>query len=169
MVQRTPRPSGLTLVQFFFWFMTGDPPPADECWPWAGRTDSFGYGVMDMKTGPNRRDRPMLAHVVAHRLYNFLDPITPDRPCVLHDCDRGNQGCVQPAHLHAGSLIDNNREMLERDRYLRGGRHHRAVLTESDVLAIRSSDLSQATLARQFSVDPSTISLIKSRKLWSHV
>lgn len=169
MVQRTPRPPGLTLLQSFFWFMPEDPPTSDQCWLWRGRTDSFGYGVMDMKTGPNRRDRPMLAHVIAHRLYNFLDPIIPDKPCVLHECDGGNRGCVQPAHLHAGDRIDNNREMLERDRYLRGNRNHRAVLTEIDVLAIRSSELSQAALSRLFSVDPSTISLIKSRKIWSHI
>lgn len=169
MVQRTPRPAGLSLLQSFFWFMPQDPPAADQCWTWRGRTDSFGYGVMDMKTGPDRRDRPMLAHVVAHRLYNFLDPITPDKPCVLHWCDRGNQACVQPAHLHAGDWIDNNREMVERDRYRRGERNGAVVLNESNVLAIRSSNESQTALARQFGVTQSAISLIKSRKTWTHI
>lgn len=52
----------------------------------------------------------------------------------------------------------------------RGERHGQVKLTESDVVEILSiADQSGRAIAAAFGVSPSLISLIKSRKLWSHL
>lgn len=162
----SPRPWGLTLAESFAWFLPGDPPPAsiECCWDWPGRTDTAGYGVFDTSNdGP-----PILAHIASHRLYNFLDPITAENPFVLHWCDR--PPCVHPAHLHAGTKAENNREMVERGRSAKGEGHSQAKLTEADVLWIRSqTNRTNRELASIFGVSNYAISAIRQRITWKHI
>lgn len=95
----------MTAEETFAWFMPGDPPPADECWDWNASADGR-YGQFRIS------GTKVYAHIVSHRVFNAHDPITAEKPYVLHWCDR--QICVQPAHLHAGTHRDNMREASER-------------------------------------------------------
>lgn len=41
----------------------------------------------------------------------------PGGMMLLHSCDRGEEGCVNPDHLRIGSPTENNREAVERGRH----------------------------------------------------
>lgn len=86
-------------------------------------------------------------------------------------------GLDQVRHLN-GDQVDNAPENLDwgtqeqnwRDRAAHGGgmgeAHHAAKLTQADVAAIRSSDLSQRALAAQFGVSQSTIQSARVGDHW---
>ena len=43
--------------------------------------------------------------------------LVPKGHMLLHSCDRGEEGCVNPAHLRIGTVEENNREAVERGRH----------------------------------------------------
>lgn len=154
------RPGGLTEAESFAWLQPGEP-PIGECWDWKRAVAPTGYG--QFRIG----NVTVYAHVVSHRIYNPDDPVTDEKPFVLHSCDR--RICVQPAHLHAGTHTDNMREARERNRVPIGEARHHAKLTEDDVLYIRQSCLTQTVMAEMFGVSQSVISEARSGKTWKHV
>ena len=70
-----------------------------------------------------------------------------------------------------GIRIDNRRDCINRGRtnLPNGEKHHKAKLTESDILYIRASPDSQRSLAAQFKVTQPNIQAIRSRKSWRHI
>jgi hypothetical protein len=141
----------------------------DGCWTWntakPGEYGRLGIG------GSND-----LAHRYSWTLHN--GPI-PNGLYVLHKCD--NRPCVRPDHLFLGTHIDNVRDMCAKGRaYLQvnpgavsGERSPRAVLTEAQVIEIRSrySDrhLSAAKVAAIYGVSAGTIDFVLSGKTWKHL
>lgn len=139
-----------------FWAKVDQQGP-DECWPWTACRKATGYGMFSAGRGS-----PSQAHRVAYELTH--GPIA-EGLVVRHRCD--NPGCCNPAHLETGTVADNNRDTVER------GRSVHAHLTEAQVVEIRETfaagGVSQAALAREFSVSPMMISKIIRRKKWTHV
>jgi len=86
---------------------------ADDCWPYIGHCNSFGYGLHQ------HNGKQIRAHRLA--LYEKSGPAPTDKPFALHSCD--NPPCCNPAHLRWGSQADNNADKLSR------GRHHHATAT----------------------------------------
>ena len=173
---RINRPFYLSEEEAFRWHMPGDPPPAPIeigadgklvwlqegcCWDWTASLSSAGYGQLMMGK------RVVRAHVVAHRIFNPSDPITAEKPLVLHWCDR--KICCQPAHLHAGTKSDNAIEAIDRGLAPAGDQCAWATLTEADVRWIRQSDLSNAAISRTLGVAPSTVSAIRVGRSWKHL
>jgi hypothetical protein len=145
-------------VEMRFWAkvdMLGD------CWTWTGAKHHFGYG----KLGVNGRTKS------AHRTaYDYVYGI-PDGFKVLHHCD--NPPCVNPAHLFAGTLSDNTRDMVRKGRNgglgAKGERNSHAKLTERDVVRIRERFDAGETiraLCRELGMHVSTISDIVNGKTW---
>ena len=77
----------------------------DGCWIWSGATNQGGYGRL--KAGKVR----VLAHRVAFKIKN--GEIPPGK-FVLHRCD--NPPCCNPAHLFAGTDLDNVTDMHAKGR-----------------------------------------------------
>jgi hypothetical protein len=138
----------------------------DECWEWSGGTDYDNYGMIwSAEAGTSIR-----ASRVVWELEN--GPIPAGR-IVCHICD--NPSCVNPAHLFIGTHGDNARDRAAKGRSARhsGSKQWMAILTESDVRAIRAAfargGVSKASLARQYGVGASNIGNIISRRSWTHI
>lgn len=128
----------------------------DRCWLWTGGCDDKGYGVH------HRAGRKIRAHRYSYELHNG--------PCgdlhVLHSCD--NPPCVNPAHLRAGTALENMRDAKLRRRFDRRKElpHPTAKLTPSQVEEIRASAEVGARLARKYGVSKSTIYAVRNGQNW---
>jgi hypothetical protein len=85
------------------------------CWPWTGRTNTHGYGVLWYPG--------MKMDVGAHRVAFLLSgrKVTEEKPMVIHSCH--NRLCCNNAHLDAGSHRDNMADMVQAGRSATGDRN----------------------------------------------
>ncbi len=145
----------------------------ETCWLWTAGTLPFGYGCFNAKS----LDASMgYREIHAHRWAWIFEygPI-PAGMFVLHGCDV--PACVRPDnqsddHLHLGTQLDNMRERrARRADWGNAGERNRHVLTDAAVASIRerSKTTSQRALAREFGVNPSTISRIVGGLRWRHL
>jgi hypothetical protein len=130
-----------------------------DCWMWQKQKDKDGYGTMRLKGRSSAK-----AHRFSYE--TFVGPLKQGK-MVCHTCD--TPACVNPRHLFLGTALDNKRDCVDKRRHLRGERHHKAKLSEKDVLSIRESELSGAELARQYGVTKENVYAIKSGKIWRSV
>lgn len=138
----------------------------NECWPWKATLVSKGYGGIAIY------QYLRYAHRVAWMYANRADE--PVGKVVMHSCD--NMACCNPAHLSVGTVADNSRDMIRKNRgwqpSLRGEDHPMVKLTEKQVIDIRSALDSGATvteLAGKYGVSTTNIKAIRSRKIWRHI
>lgn len=138
------------------------PEPNSGCFLWCGPVDSYGYGIL---VTPSRKWK---AHRLSLMLHHSL-PAPGMEAC--HSCDV--PACINPGHLfwgsHAQNMADARAKGRNRNVPRLGVDHHKAKITEADVLAIRASREASTATARQYGLDPSTIRDIRRRKIWKHV
>lgn len=106
---------------------------SNDCWEWlAGKRNGYGSFYVG---GCNSN----IIQVPAHRFSyeQFVGPI-PVNYFVCHRCD--NPGCVRPAHLFLGTVLDNNQDMMKKGRfkphYLYGETNAASKLTDKEVVTI---------------------------------
>lgn len=131
---------------------------ATGCWLWQATTMPNGYGKFGYK------GRIDTAHRAAWQL--FRGPI-PQGLWVLHRCDV--RSCVNPDHLFLGDRRENTADMMRKHRQARGERVTGARLTAHDVLRIRRSPASTATLAASLGVHTITVGNVRNGSSWKHV
>lgn len=141
------------------------PEPNSGCHLWLGLLTKNGYGVVAW-------GGPMYAHRAAWESANGRP--APDNMLVCHTCD--NRACVNPAHLWLGTHADNLGDMAAKGRahkstpLARGENHHRAILKEGDVFAIRADRKStHVALSRLYGVTPDTIKRVRDGLIWRHL
>jgi hypothetical protein len=132
----------------------------DDCWDWQYATTQKGYGVFLLN------GKQLYSHRVAYSL------IYGEIPCgmeICHKCD--NPLCCNPAHLFAGTHLENMLDMKNKGRSpdLKGEKSGGAKLTNEQVITIRNSNKSQCTLAMEYGTSQAQISRIKSRISWNHI
>lgn len=133
----------------------------DACWTWTGPKNTYtGRGLF---SGPHKL---VQAHRFAYELW--AGPI-PEGMLVLHTCDNGGNGCVNPSHLYVGTQADNMRDRKERSGPYVNGRQKgpKEKLTDDQVREIRrlvGSGVPRAVAARKFGVTRWTASAIASGK-----
>lgn len=84
---------------------------------------------------------------------------------VRHMCD--NTSCINPKHLILGTNKDNSEDMVMRKRSSTGVKNGQNKLSETEVIEIKNSDLSQMKLSKTYSVSQKTIWDIKNKFTWS--
>lgn len=144
-------------------FTVGAP---DECWLWQGKKLPTGYGMIRIT-----REKQAYAHRLAYELNH--GPI-PKGLFICHACDV--PGCVNPAHLWAGTPKENTHDMIRKGRNIcvpsPGEANSNAILTDDDVRLIRLYRLdgeSCESLAILCGVDVGTISVAANGKCWKHI
>lgn len=127
----------------------------NDCWEAQGYLDKDGYASITHKA---RR-----IHRVSYEL--FIGPI-PRSLSVLHKCD--NPRCCNPDHLFLGTQKDNVADMIKKGRKDSrfGVRNTQNKLTEQQVFEIYHSADAQRIVAEKYGIDQSTVSYIKTGKLW---
>ena len=130
-----------------------------ECWIWKLSPNRYGYGVLKIG-GINH-----YAHRISHDLFH---PQAGNN-LVRHICN--NPICVNPAHLRAGTPLDNAADRVSSGRgaFLKGVSNGRAKLSEAEVKEIQTSYLSGAELGRKFGVSKAMACRIKRGHAWSHI
>lgn len=126
-----------------------------DCLTFTGFVASNGYGRVDTKaTGP----------VSAHRIVAAAHFGVSDLP-VLHSCDRPT--CVEWSHLRYGTHAENAADKRERVRAPRGEANANAVLTASQVRAIRADSRPSAAVAADYGCGSRTVRNIRTGRTWA--
>jgi hypothetical protein len=133
----------------------------DECWPWRGALCQ-GYG--QFRIGAKIKK--------AHRLvYEDCHGRLQDNFVVMHKCD--NRQCVNPAHLSAGTVKDNNDDRDKKGRQVakRGEDHGMAVLKEyqvAEILAFKDEiNARVAEFAERFGASKVAVRDVLAGRVWS--
>ena len=138
----------------------------DDCWEWQAATDKDGYGKFSIKE--NDRHIMKLAHRVSYILTH--GQITSDQ-CVCHTCD--NPPCVNPSHQFIGSKLENNKDRDVKNRLAKGIQNGKAVLTEADVVLLRTlyraGSHTYLQLADMYGMTKSGVYEAITYKTWKHV
>lgn len=130
-----------------------------DCWLWLGcNTNGYGQMMIDGKQNGTHR--------IAYEL--MYGPI-PHGLMIRHTCD--THSCCNPAHLIAGTQIDNMQDMKDRGRQNKpyGQSHTNAKLTDAKVLSIRADGRSNIDIANDYGIAPYTVKKIKARGSWKHL
>src|SRR6266498_1806105 len=132
----------------------------DECWLWKGPVINSGYGTTRTPSG---------FKTTAHRAtWEWVHGVVLSVEVhVCHTCD--NRLCVNPNHLFLGTREENMKDMVAKGRSPRGSKQGKSLLTESDVITIRSLSgiLSQTQIGEIYGVAQATISKIIMGGSWS--
>jgi hypothetical protein len=163
------------------------PVPECGCWIWMGAAGRYGQA--------KRNGRVIRAHRLSWIAHNGDIPAGLH---VLHKCDtplcvnpahlfigtpldnagdreakgRGNQpsGLRNGRHTKPWRTARGERHYCYmHPEFRQGEKNGRAKLTESDIVAIRSSTLGPCATGRLFGVSKTTIMRIRDRRLWSHI
>jgi len=156
--KRTGRPPGRRPTKFYNERFEDyvSPEPNSGCWLWDGGGErQAGHCQIEFN------GRWQYVHRFAFERY--CGPIPPGL-CVCHKCDV--PCCVNPDHLFLGTRADNNTDMKQKGRQVKGIKHGLAKLTPEQVLAIRNST---GSVAKRYSVSRHTIWAIRKRKAWQHL
>ena len=132
-----------------------------NCWRYLGAHCRDGYGQFGISK---------IGQFKAHRFMLMIQGQSiPQGMVVMHTCD--NPGCVNPNHLRIGTIQENNLDKLQKNRQakLKGMSNAYSKFTDNDIYKIRQDPRHYSEIAKDFSVNPETIRLIKKRKTWSHI
>jgi len=127
------------------------------------KADTDGYPSMRRQGGKYRK----IARWILLRRHGAGLPRTI---VSRHTCD--NRACINPDHIVAGTVAENNQDAFNRKRHAFGERQWKAKLTEKDVLSIRllyKCGIPQPSIATKFGIAKGTVSNIVTGKKWKHV
>jgi hypothetical protein len=105
--------------------------------------------------------------VLSRYIYTKTNGTIPKGLVVRHKCD--NPNCININHLELGTIADNTKDMVERNRSLKGVKHPRCKLNEQQVVEIFHSDESYKEISKKYDISFGAISGIKFKINWKHI
>ena len=157
-----------------FWSKVDRSGGPDACWPWTGARYSNGYGAFRIGGRKATGGYQTTAQRVALALHRGIPVEQILQGC--HHCD--NPPCCNPSHLfdhtQGGNLADASAKgrLVGNRGVFAGERNRNAKLTEDQVREIRrraEAGERHASIAADFGIAVSLVSLIKTRAAWRHV
>lgn len=111
-------------------------PELGPCWLWTGKVNNRGgYGYFQFGIRDDS-GQIIITSWMAHRYSWFLNfGEIPEEILVLHKCD--TRICCRPDHLWIGTELDNARDMIEKERGIRGEKHHQAKISNDTARRIK--------------------------------
>jgi hypothetical protein len=88
-----------TQEELLAWILENTDTPKEGCWSSRIKLRTSGYPTVNFQGKPKR------VHRLLHEWINVEDPVTAEKPMVLHWCDNAN--CYRPSHLRAGTAQEN--------------------------------------------------------------
>jgi DNA-binding CsgD family transcriptional regulator len=142
-----------------FWDKVDKTSSENGCWLWMAGCNK-GYGTFRFN------GKSYMAHRLT--LAQHLDRPLLQGMFSTHQCPGGpNRKCCNPEHLKEASNFDNTQDMIRDGNSARGKKNPKCKLTETQVLEIRASDKTNVELAQIYNVTRTTVSQIKTGKIWS--
>jgi len=144
---------------------------ADACWPYRGRRNRHGYGMIDVYRAG--RVAMLRAHRVAFEA--AYGPI-PDGLVICHVCD--NPPCCNPRHLSLGTVADNIADMWRKGRQPTYTNHRKgegvgtSKLTAAQVVELRrrfAAGGSAKGLAPAYGISQATAYNVIHGVTWGHL
>ena len=138
---------------------------ANECWEFMGYRNKLGYGKVSFK------GKPVSAHRLMWERHNNMQ--IPDEMVVMHSCD--NRACCNPNHLSIGTRQENNVDAVVKGHRTgiggaRGESNPISKLTKTQVLTIRSSNLSPKEIKSIFNLSRSySYEIGRYKNTWKHI
>jgi len=152
------KPQVIPPIERFRWYFRIN--LVTDCWNWIGAKNRGGYGYF-------YADKRLIA---AHRFsWEILYGPIPENLFCLHRCD--NPACVNPSHLFLGTLQDNRRDCVSKNRQAKGSETNKSSLTDKDIVDIRrlKNTFTFAELGDIYDVSSEAIWSICHRKSWKHI
>ncbi len=127
-------------------------------WPYSRNKQGYGWAWVGGKT------------VSAHRMMcEMAHGSPPPAADASHSCGKGYEGCVNPQHLRWATRKENIRDQFVHGTFQLGERHHNHKLTADQVSRIFRDERTLLEIAKDFGCCKSTVSHIKTGRLWSHL
>ena len=135
----------------------------EDCLIWPFATDRKGYARLSVNNENCRVHR--LACIAVHG----APPSSSHQ--AAHSCGKGSSACVAPSHLSWKTPLENSADTKLHGTSNAGERHRSVKLTEAEVFEIRGRPMteSRVRIAKEFGVNPSTVSQVIHRKTWTHI
>lgn len=133
----------------------------ETCWLWTGTVNNKGYGETRYE------GRFALSHRVSFIIHK--GPI-PEGMVVRHRCD--NPPCLNPKHLELGTIAENTKDKIMKQRQAQGTTQGHAKFTEQtlrEAKRLRSDGWTYLELERHFNISRQTISKAVRGETWRHV
>ena len=141
----------------------------NDCWMWTASRSKNNKGYGNFRATSNGR-RINGAHRFSYELHNNLE--IPNGMIIRHTCD--NPGCVRPDHLELGTIEDNVRDRVKRNRSAIGSKNASSIFTEQQVIDIRKKLINRqygdiAKIAKEYQCSHAVICDINKNRIWKHI
>lgn len=131
-------------VEERFWHFVSNGAP-DACWPWTDNSDKDGYGAIRTPSTQLR------AHRVSFEIHN--PDVSIKGMVVRHKCN--NPPCVNPAHLLAGTHLDNMADRMEAGHFYSNEDHPNTKFSNEVVAQVRAASGTHEEVAARFGMSTS--------------
>lgn len=103
-------------------------------------------------------------------IYTEMFGKIPKGLVIRHKCD--DPGCINPEHLETGTILQNARDAVERNRNSKGSKRWNAKLIEEQVREIKrmlAQGISNNDIADVFKINFRVVSSIRNKRTWRDV
>jgi hypothetical protein len=107
------------------------------------------------------------ANRMSRYLHTQLFGEIPSKMQVCHKCD--NPSCINPEHFFLGTIQDNMKDMVNKNRQAKGIKKWSSKLTEQQVYEILEDNSPRKEIQKHYGVSKACIQGIKSGRKWKYL